>query len=215
MQLHINVHNTECWFLFPFILLSICAGFIIKVINRLKWWMSFTSSFIINLVAAFAIHYLRPEFMATHQSINILYLVATLQYPFVLGMLLKKYEVLDRFRINWLLSVILIIGLTVIRCLTSNIWHIYYLLSLLFLLLQIVKFFKKQNMILSGLRILGKHSLNIWMIHSWFCFHLFQPQLYSLKYPVLIFTVTLTLSLIISVVVEKFFEFSRKLCPYE
>ena len=153
--------------------------------------------------------------MATHQSINILYLVATLQYPFVLGMLIKKYEVLDRFRINWLLSVILIIGLTVIRCLTSNIWHIYYLLSLLFLLLQIVKFLKNQNMILSGLRILGKHSLNIWMIHSWFCFHLFQPQLYSLKYPVLIFTVTLTLSLIISVVVEKFFEFSRKLCPYE
>ena len=38
-------YNTECWFLFPFILLSICAGFIIKFINRLKWWMSFTSSF--------------------------------------------------------------------------------------------------------------------------------------------------------------------------
>lgn len=33
---------------------------------------------------------------------------------------------------------------------------------------------------------LGRKSMPIWMIHTWYCYYLFQPQIYSLRYPIFI-----------------------------
>lgn len=37
-------------------------------------------------------------------------------------------------------------------------------------------------------------SMNMWMIHSWFCYYLFHDFIYSFSYPVLIFLVTTLIS---------------------
>lgn len=52
------------------------------------------------------------------------------------------------------------------------------------------------------LKFLGKHSLNIWLIHTWLCYYLFKDFIYGFKYPLLIFIVTITLSIFVSIVVE-------------
>lgn len=52
---------------------------------------------------------------------------------------------------------------------------------------------------------LGKHSMNIWLIHSYFCYYLFRDFIYGLKYPLLMFVVTLCLSLLASIIVEFLF----------
>lgn len=197
-------YNSECWFLLPYLILSATSGLIYKVIHNLRGGYSFAISFIINLAAVFSIHYLRPEFMDSHQCVKILYLVATLQYPFVLGMLLNKYRILDSVKLNWIIALVLLVAVSVVRCSTSNVWHTYYILIFLFLILQIIKGIKS-NSALKCLKVLGSHSLNIWMIHSWFCYHLFEESLYAIKSPALIFAVTLLLSLFLSSVVEHFF----------
>jgi len=52
------------------------------------------------------------------------------------------------------------------------------------------------------LEFLGKHSTNIWLIHTFFCYYLFKDFIYSFKYPALIFIVLLLCSLAASYIVN-------------
>lgn len=49
---------------------------------------------------------------------------------------------------------------------------------------------------------LGKHSLNIWLIHNMLYQYYFTKQIYKLRYGILIFTAVLLLSLLVSVGIE-------------
>lgn len=50
---------------------------------------------------------------------------------------------------------------------------------------------------------LGDNSMNMWMIHSWFCYYIFHDFIYSLKYPLLIFVVLVVISYVCSLAVNK------------
>lgn len=45
--------------------------------------------------------------------------------------------------------------------------------------------------------------MNIWMIHSWFCYYLFHDFIYSFSYPLVIFAMLTVISYICSFVVNK------------
>jgi peptidoglycan/LPS O-acetylase OafA/YrhL len=49
---------------------------------------------------------------------------------------------------------------------------------------------------------LGKHSMNIYMVHTFIYYYFFMDFMYSFKYPVLIFVVLLLCSLAVSIIVE-------------
>lgn len=49
---------------------------------------------------------------------------------------------------------------------------------------------------------LGAQSMNMWMIHSWFCYYLFHDFIYSFSYPLLIFIVLIIISYGCSLVVN-------------
>ncbi len=52
------------------------------------------------------------------------------------------------------------------------------------------------------LAFLGKHSMNIFMIHTFIFYYWFKSFIYWFKYPVLIFSVLLLISVLISVIIE-------------
>ena len=58
------------------------------------------------------------------------------------------------------------------------------------------------NKVKGVLMYLGKHSMNMWLIHGWICFYLFTEIVCVAKYPIGIFIVTLVWSLLLSIVVE-------------
>lgn len=53
-----------------------------------------------------------------------------------------------------------------------------------------------------SMQYLGKHSMNIYMIHTFIYYYFFSEFIYSFEYPILIFIVLLALSLGISVIIE-------------
>lgn len=53
-----------------------------------------------------------------------------------------------------------------------------------------------------GMRYLGKHSMNIYMLHTFIYFYFYSEFIYSFKYPILIFAALLVSSLCISIVLE-------------
>lgn len=44
--------------------------------------------------------------------------------------------------------------------------------------------------------------MNMWMIHSWFCYYLFHGFIYSFSYPLLIFMVLTILSYLTSLIIN-------------
>ena len=105
----------------------------------------------------------------------------------------KRVNLIKFFAIVFLLCVI------VIRMFVPN-QSLQILVVFLFMLLFPLLRVDKYSM--AVLQFLGKHSLNIWLIHTWLCYYLFKDLIYGLKYPILIFVATLLLSLLISIIVE-------------
>ena len=52
--------------------------------------------------------------------------------------------------------------------------------------------------------------MNIWMIHTWFCYYLFHDFFYGFNYPILIFAATLGASILASMLVNAIFVFVEK-----
>ncbi len=48
---------------------------------------------------------------------------------------------------------------------------------------------------------LGGYSMIIWLSHTFFCYYLFHDLVYSFRYPLVIFTVLLVVSLIVGIVI--------------
>lgn len=53
------------------------------------------------------------------------------------------------------------------------------------------------------LKYLGKHSLNIWLIHTFFCYYYFKVLFVNIKNPLIAYIVLLVVSLSSSIVIEK------------
>jgi len=60
----------------------------------------------------------------------------------------------------------------------------------------------KRNM--SALEFMGKHSMNMYLVHTFVCSYFFHDFIYGFKYPILIFAVLFAISLLLSIVIEFF-----------
>ena len=95
----------------------------------------------------------------------------------------RNYQVIPYFngiRVDAFLAVnIVLLTLLIIRCKIAT--HTY---------------------ISSVLSFLGKHSINIYMVHTFIYYYYFENFIYSFKYPLFIFVVLLAISLSISIIIE-------------
>ena len=53
-----------------------------------------------------------------------------------------------------------------------------------------------------SLQLIGKHSMNIWMIHTYFLYYLFHDEIHQLRYSILIYLATLCFSILSSFVIN-------------
>ena len=74
----------------------------------------------------------------------------------------------------------------------------------------------KRNMV--PLIFVGKHSMNMYLMHTFVSGYFFHDFIYSFKYPILIFVVLFLISLLLSVILEfvktklKFYQLQNKIC---
>lgn len=79
--------------------------------------------------------------------------------------------------------------------------------SVLFMIVFACCFYmmEKSRNIENFFMLVGKHSTNIWLVHTFFCYYYFHDFIYGLKYPILIYIVTFGFSFISSVVINKIY----------
>jgi peptidoglycan/LPS O-acetylase OafA/YrhL len=108
---------------------------------------------------------------------------------------------------TWLLLGLLFVSLLALFCIRQNlIVHIQGIPTDGFICLNIIILailtIRSIHIVNSMLQFLGKHSMNIYMVHTFIYHYFFGDYIYLFKYPLVIFAVLMLCSLGISIVVE-------------
>ena len=198
-------YNAEWWFLRLYVMLLLIYPIFIKIIDKYNKNIIITLSFLIN-IGGYGLTKIIYMMGIKSFIISSIVLILGGQFLFVLGVIVAKYGVFNWLKIKlkfsrlvWILS---LIGITLAMLVTVDIPVIGEVLKLIFIpififILAIVISEK------SSLSILGKHSTNMWLTHSFFCYYLFQKLTFASKYSILILLQQVIVTIIISIIINK------------
>lgn len=200
---------TEQWFLFPYLILFAVSKWICRFIKTYDSKRTLMLS--ASLYALYLVMYSKVGIGVIGGHLGILvnfYFVMAFLFPFTLGAMAKKEKWVERIviwadhhfgkRKNWYAWTMLLV-IVACRMVVHNQSIQPLVVLALFLLFPLLGMTGKSKTVLM---FIGKHSMNIWLIHGWICFYLFTDVISMAKYPMSIFLVTLVWSLLISIVVE-------------
>ena len=197
-------YNGEMWFLLPYVILSALAPVIFRFYQRFRALTIVAATLFIYLGTSYCIsRYGNSFWYHNYWAYNPL-LVFHLLFSFSLGAMAARSHFFERLtakvgnhrHIN---TIALASG--IILVLTNCIFKYNFFYA--FTIITCLLFVPMPGWIKYGLRKLGDNSMNIWMIHSWFCYYLFHDFIYSFSYPLVIFAMLTVISYICSLVVNK------------
>lgn len=196
-------YNGETWFLFPYAMISLSSCWIIRWICLLRKRKHFAMA-----AAAYAAAFLLAKWMENNLSdrlfLNILQLQTIyfiiLSFYFSLGVVLyivteKGMPLSGR---HPLFYAAVITALLIVKCF-FKITILDSLYAFLFILFFIQ--LKLPRWVNGALQQLGKHSMLMWMTHTFYCYYLFEDFIYGFKYPLMIFAVLVVISYLTSVII--------------
>lgn len=202
-----TTYNGEWWFLFPYILLLLSAKWIFRVINNLNFMQLVLLVGGIFIVSYLGIWLNRP-YLYSHQLAYMPILYVNTLSSFAIGAIFVKYDISEQLRkkipihsiYSNLLIILIFIFLLFVRAISPvNIVNIIYLV--LFVSWFII--IKKARWISWCLERLGEQSTNMWLVHTFFCYYLFHDWIYSFRYPIVIYAVTILISYFTGCLIDK------------
>lgn len=194
----IKTYNGELWFLFPYICVSILAPYIFKVTKNIQWYWIVVGALLIYMGTLFMMTSVITHFPNIEKGLYVLLCIPLFLFNFSLGMLCARHNVYEKMsKLTSNLCGGIICWLIIICVFVSKVLLLYnfFYAILLISFLAVAPFPKFIKEVLIKL---GNQSMNMWMIHSWFCYHLFTNFIYSFEYPILIFLVLVAISYILS-----------------
>ena len=195
-------YNWTWWFIFPYILLLIVSNILFKCINKWSFITSLLFSITIYVVSYLVISLYKP-YLTKYYILSNLFEFLRMICIFMWGALFVKYDLFYKIRTFTNLKVawnnILMLFILFISFVLRSLIPIH-AASILYTIIFVCCFYmiKKNHKIEYFFIFMGKHSTNIWLIHAFFCWYYFDDFIYSFKYPIVIYLVTLFLSIIAS-----------------
>lgn len=204
-----NSYNHETWFLLPYVLLTLSSTKIFAVCDKFNPIKVFLFSFCTYILVRLSSRY-SSGLTESYKVFKWVDSYLTLQFPFILGMLLSKcWNYSDfkkrlsfKFNKNYILIFVLIIlfvGIILVRYKYQSIFYPFYTVLFIMFFSLLHRFSWVDKILME----LGKRSTSIWLIHIYFCYYLFQNFIYSFKYPIIIFIVLMTISWMCAIVIDK------------
>lgn len=202
----------EQWFFFPYILLMLVSKWLFALFDKLKSVYVLTISVVIYIGTVYVLKYFGEATLSKNMLLYNPFLALYMLLPFTFGYLAKRNCWIERIadlfnqrnlKKNWIVLALLVF-LCVVRCCISHqaVDPIYAIAFVILFSMVVVS-------VLPGrvLTFLGKQSMNIWLIHTWICTRIFHEFVYGLHYPVLMYFFVLLTSIVISLIVERAYEF--------
>ena len=94
---------------------------------------------------------------------------------------------------------ILFVGIILVRYKYQSIFYPFYAV----LFIMCFSLLHRYSWVDKILMELGKRSTSIWFTHTYFCYYFFKIFIYSFKYPIIIFTVLMTISWGSAIIIDK------------
>ena len=192
--------NAEAWFLFPYALLSLTAKCWFALLER------YNARYVLGVALALSVFYVYPydmiaaSDMACKRCLLQLLSFCRLVFAFLLGAWMCKHAGCGtRFthlfahlkQHGWLLWLLLLLAV-VAQCLTRHRLSNFVYTPLVAILLSHAPLAPVVQRVLT---VLGRYSMPMWLVHTWFAYYLFKDYVYALRYPVLIFLALTLVSL--------------------
>lgn len=209
-----TTYNAEHWFLFPYVLLTITSPWLFKICDKHKTWIILLVSYFLYLCSCFLISRYGAAYLYIHMLAYHPILYLSLLFNFLLGAMAYKHQWLKKLNNRYLskMSWGLLILLCVLRCcIDTGAFHNLYVFAFIWIWLQT----PRATCTNTFLAHLGKHSMNMWLIHSFFCYYLFHDWIYGFKYPILIFIVLVIVSYLSSCLVNGVYSLLCKIFAYK
>lgn len=212
----IHTYNGEWWFFALYIELLWLFPLLQNIFKRSSTYIIF----IIILLVTTRIILMFPFWKSTANIIVYHLNTILINIPiFVTGIFFAKFSIFDNITkflpkhqlLNLSLAIILFIIPLLSRAylpmigITENVFVPMFILSII--LFKRIKI-QKTNKFLS---ILGNNSTNMWLIHSFFCYYLFQSLILYPRNPILIYLWLVLISLLTSILLNKFWNIANNL----
>lgn len=199
-----TTYNSECWFIFPYIILLLCSDQLKRVVSKLSLYKNVALLAVVYVVSM-VITKLKLNSGVDNVAVDAVINIMACLSPFYGGMILSRFHLLDARQ-----PVKYFNGLLLAGVLSIMVFKFYFSTSafnLLFscLFVYICSQLSYSNVISKVLSVLGSHSTNIWLCHSYFCYHIFSKYFYSLEYALLIFVCTMLISLLCSMGIDRMY----------
>lgn len=202
-------YNGETWFLFPYIMISLTAVYIVKYLLTVRHPLT-----IVTLIVAYAVCFLICKQLALmEKSLLTIFLLQVVYYVllffyFTLGILL--YRIASHrgsLTIPWLRQPYIIFLIIVLVMLKS-----FFKVTLLdgiyaFLFIVFICNLRLSSAITRILTSLGHYSLPMWLSHTFFSVYLFPHFIYGFRYPLLIMITLTAISYLTAVLIFKIMKF--------
>ena len=191
--------NRECWFLFPYSILALSNPLIFRFLKNNEL-ISGVISLILFFISGFLISRFGKGGSISNPFFNNTVQVGFMLFPFMLGALSSKHDFFNKLKKGFsskrisFISSLFIVFIIIAKCFVYSavINPLYAFTFITFYLLT------KKSCVNQFFKYTGKHSMNIWMTHTWLMVYIFSDFFYSLKNPVLILAIVLIFCFIIS-----------------
>lgn len=189
-------YNGEVWFLFPYAMISLTAfpviNYLYQINGKVKILFTILTYAVIFVIVKYISYNISDILIINIIQLQIIYYI-NLLFFFSLGILLYKLSennILSPYRKQYI-SILSIVCLVFIKSF-FKITIADGLYALLFIILFLNIPLNKYVAIV--FHSLGRHSMPMWMTHTFFCAYLFPDFIYGFKYPLLIFIVLVLIS---------------------
>lgn len=195
--------DPPCWFLFPYSIISLSYPFLFYCLDRFKVFKVLLLALLLSIIQT-NLYSVYSSFIRAHSVIYVINNTVGYLLPFFLGASLKKTRLIEKLRDKCeisrkssLLFLFFFVSLVYLKCIIELRWYNIY--EFIFVLLFL--FMYRPIYINKLLWFMGRHSMNIWMIHYMLQIS-FDDFVYSFKYPILIWGCLIVSSLFISYIVD-------------
>ena len=198
-----TTYNGEMWFLLPYIVLSALSPYLFRLMSKFRASVVIAVTLFIHVCTSFCISRYGNAFWYHNYWAYDPLLVFHLLFNFSLGAMAARSHFFERLAVRvhsaQYIRLLLwggVIVLVIIACVFK--YNFFYAFGIISCLL----FAPMPRWIKTLLARLGDQSMNMWMIHTWFCYYLFHDFIYSFEYPVMIFVVLAIISYLCSLIVN-------------
>ena len=199
-------YNSELWFLFPFVLLILLQKSIFCLLDKIGNKLYLALVLLTYLFCLFVFSaYGEDSVKEYSRFLWILLMVLYMFVPFSIGILFSnnKHKILNVKTISNIKLSLALAFVVIVKCFLTGIWDILYQIPFFLCFVILCSNISYPEILGNMLKQLGKHSQSMWFIHSFICYHIFSEQLYSLRYPYVIFVALVIISYLIAIFVDK------------